>query len=119
MGRCIHTVLVIPLQTKTILNTVLVIPLQTKTILNTKMSSKISEVLKHCKQNRLGRAIGVLDQQNRFGKLDQPQYQTQHQMHQTQGMTWSAGERELFHSLTTDTSLNSSLSWSSSRTEKK
>merc|ERR1712117_88829 len=102
--------------------TPLVRPLLTKATLKTKMSSKISEVLKHCKQNRLGRAIGVLDQQNRFGKIEPPQYQTHHQMHQTQGTTWPEEEKDLsgsFQSFTTDTSLNYSLPWNSSRTEKK
>jgi len=88
------------------------------------MSSKISEVLKHCKQNRLGRAISVLDNHNRFGKSDQLQCQTHHQIHQTQGGTWEGGEKEFssFHfgpSFSTGTSTNSSLAWNSSRMDKK
>merc|ERR1711892_1110621 len=85
----------------------------------TKMSSKIVDVLKHCKQTRFGRTVGVLDQHNRFGKNEKCEYQTQADKWTTNTQDSSSSSFSSSSMVTTvpsfssDSSFNSSVPWNS------
>merc|ERR1711892_287632 len=81
----------------------------------TKMSSKIVDVLKQCKQTRFGRTIGVLDQQNRFGKNEKCEYQTQADKwtSNAQDSSSSSSMVTTVPAFSSDSSFNSAVPWNS------